>query len=151
MCACVCSVMSDSATPWTVACQAPLSMEFSSQESWSQLPFPTPHKILTYIIHSKPLSLNTSVRSSQEQPIQLSKLGHCAVIQYRYPIHSSYFDVNSVQNVLYIFPYAYTQIILKKIPMFYHFLLLHLMTARVLFFTLMPRLCSWSSHWEIQA
>ena len=32
-------VMSDSATPWTVACQAPLSMEFSKQEYWSGLPF----------------------------------------------------------------------------------------------------------------
>ena len=29
------------ATPWTVACQAPLSMEFSRQEYWSGLPFPS--------------------------------------------------------------------------------------------------------------
>ena len=29
-------------TPWTVACQAPLSMEFSRQEHWSGLPFPSP-------------------------------------------------------------------------------------------------------------
>ena len=29
--------------PWTaVACQAPLSMEFSRQEYWSGLPFPSP-------------------------------------------------------------------------------------------------------------
>ena len=28
------------ATPWTVAYQAPLSMEFSKQEYWSGLPFP---------------------------------------------------------------------------------------------------------------
>ena len=28
--------------PWTVACQAPLSMKFSSQEYWSGLPFPSP-------------------------------------------------------------------------------------------------------------
>ena len=27
-------------TPWTVACQAPLSMEFSRQECWNGLPFP---------------------------------------------------------------------------------------------------------------
>ena len=27
-------------TPWTVACQAPLSMRFSRQEYWSGLPFP---------------------------------------------------------------------------------------------------------------
>ena len=30
------------ATPWTVACQASLSMEFSRQEYWSGLPFPSP-------------------------------------------------------------------------------------------------------------
>ena len=29
-------------TPWTVACQAPLSMGFSRQEYWSVLPFPSP-------------------------------------------------------------------------------------------------------------
>ena len=28
--------------PWTVARQAPLSMEFSRQEYWSGLPFPSP-------------------------------------------------------------------------------------------------------------
>ena len=28
------------ATPWTVACQAPLSMGFSRQEYWSELAFP---------------------------------------------------------------------------------------------------------------
>ena len=30
------------ATPWTVACQAPLSTGFSWQEYWSRLPFPPP-------------------------------------------------------------------------------------------------------------
>ena len=30
------------ATPWTLACQAPLSMEFSRQEYWNGLPFPSP-------------------------------------------------------------------------------------------------------------
>ena len=30
------------ATSWTVAHQAPPSMEFSRQESWSGLPFPSP-------------------------------------------------------------------------------------------------------------
>ena len=29
-------------TPWTLACQAPLSMDFSRQEYWCGLPFPTP-------------------------------------------------------------------------------------------------------------
>ena len=45
-CVCVC-VQSLSgvrlfATPWTVACQAPLPMEYSRQGYWSRLPIPTP-------------------------------------------------------------------------------------------------------------
>ena len=40
--------LSDSfATPWTVACQAPLSMGFSRQEYWNGLPFPSPGIFLT--------------------------------------------------------------------------------------------------------
>ena len=34
------------ATPWTVAHQAPLSMQFSRQEYWSGLPFPPPGDLL---------------------------------------------------------------------------------------------------------
>ena len=34
------------ATPWTVACQAPLSMGFSRQEYWSGLPFPSSGALL---------------------------------------------------------------------------------------------------------
>ena len=30
------------ATPWTVACQSPLSLGFSWQEYWSGLPCPSP-------------------------------------------------------------------------------------------------------------
>ena len=33
--------VSNSATPWTVACQAPLSTGFSRQETWSGLPCPS--------------------------------------------------------------------------------------------------------------
>ena len=38
----MCSVMSDSATLWTVSLQAPLSVESSRQEYWNGLPFPPP-------------------------------------------------------------------------------------------------------------
>jgi len=38
--------VSDSATPWIVACWAPLSMEFSRQEYWSGLPFASPWDLL---------------------------------------------------------------------------------------------------------
>ena len=36
------SVVSDSVTPWTVACQTPPSMGFSRQEHWSGLSLPPP-------------------------------------------------------------------------------------------------------------
>ena len=39
---CAYAVASDSATPWTVARQASLSLGFSKQEYQSGLPFPTP-------------------------------------------------------------------------------------------------------------
>ena len=44
MCVCVCvlSCVRLFVTPWTVACQTPLSVEFSRQEYWSELPFPSP-------------------------------------------------------------------------------------------------------------
>ena len=32
-------------TPWTAACQAPLSIGFSRQEQWSGLPFPSPEDL----------------------------------------------------------------------------------------------------------
>ena len=38
-------VVSDSVTALTVAHQAPLSMEFSRQEYWSGLPFPSPEDL----------------------------------------------------------------------------------------------------------
>ena len=40
-------VVSDSfMIPWAVAHQAPLSMEFSRQENWSELPLPSPGDLL---------------------------------------------------------------------------------------------------------
>ena len=33
-------------TPWTLACQAPLSMGVHRQEYWSGLPFPSPGDLL---------------------------------------------------------------------------------------------------------
>ena len=42
LCVCMCAQSCLTVTPWTVACQAPLSMEFFRHEYWSRLPFPTP-------------------------------------------------------------------------------------------------------------
>ena len=38
-----------SATPWTAAFQALLSMGFSRQEYWSGVPLPSPHNLHTYL------------------------------------------------------------------------------------------------------
>ena len=45
------------ATPWTVAHQAPLSMEFSRQECWSGLLYPPPGDLPAPGIEPESLSL----------------------------------------------------------------------------------------------
>ena len=48
MCVCVSpSVVSEFLTPWTVAHQAPLSMEFSRREYWISIPFSKIYRILS--------------------------------------------------------------------------------------------------------
>ena len=42
---------------WTVACQAPLSVEFSRQEYWSGLPVPLPGHLPDPGIENAPLTL----------------------------------------------------------------------------------------------
>ena len=58
---CVCSVMSNSATPWTIAHQAPLSMGFSRQEYWGGLSFSAPGYLpdpgIDYPAHESPALL----------------------------------------------------------------------------------------------
>ena len=61
MCLCACSVVSDSVTPWTVEHQGPLSMEFSRQEYWSGLSFPTPGDLLLFFFFNFILFLNFTV------------------------------------------------------------------------------------------
>ena len=43
---CVLSLVLLFATPWTIVCQASLSIEFSRKEYWSGLPFPLPGDLL---------------------------------------------------------------------------------------------------------
>ena len=53
VCVCVCQSLSRVslfATQWTVACQAPLSMEFSRQGHWSGLPLPSPGDLPSPVI-----------------------------------------------------------------------------------------------------
>ena len=59
MCAQSCPTL---ATPWTVACQAPLSMGFCRQEYWSGLPFPPPGNLQ---VSHKCVSLDSHTESSR--------------------------------------------------------------------------------------
>ena len=64
------------ATPWIVACQAPLSMEFSRQECWSGLPFHSPGILLTQ-------GLNSSLLHCRQILYHMSAcvLSHCSCVQ----------------------------------------------------------------------
>ena len=59
-------IQSNSATPWTVAHQATLSMEFSRQEYWSGLPCPPPGDLPNPGI--EPRSLKLQVDSLLSEP-----------------------------------------------------------------------------------
>ena len=59
------SVMSDSATLWTIAHQALLSMGFSMPEYWSGLPFPSPGHLPDPGIEPRSLALQADTLTSE--------------------------------------------------------------------------------------
>ena len=54
------------ATPWTIVCQTPLSMEFSRQEYCSRLPFPHPGDLLNPEIEPASPALQTDSLSVEQ-------------------------------------------------------------------------------------
>ena len=85
-------------TPWIVAHQAPLSMEFSRQEYWSGLPFPSPYlHIYIHILASqvalvvKNLPVNagnirdTGSISGSERSLEEGMTTHSSVLAWRIP------------------------------------------------------------------
>ena len=74
-----CSVLSNAATPLTVACQVPLSLKFCGQGYWSELPFPPPgdlpnpgiepafpeSPVLQWILYLEPLGKTTTFYYNQ--------------------------------------------------------------------------------------
>ena len=98
MCVCVCvqslSRVQLSATPWTVARQAPLSMGSSSQEYWSGLPFPAPEDLPAPGIEprSPPLQADSlpceppGKSAPKEEPTQTSLSGE--LIDKVWPTHT---------------------------------------------------------------
>ena len=70
-------VMSDSVTPWTVADQAALSMEFPRQDHWSGLPFPTPGDPLNPGIESGSSALQGDSLMSEPPGKVIQKMLDC--------------------------------------------------------------------------
>ena len=58
------------ATPWTIAYQAPPSMGFSRQESWSGLPFPSPGDLPDPGIETRSSTLQADALTS-EPPVMV--------------------------------------------------------------------------------
>ena len=73
------SVVSNSGTPWTVALQAPLSMEFSREEDWSGLPCPTPGDLPDSGIEPRSPALQRSV-SLELNPVYRIQVHHVLYI-----------------------------------------------------------------------
>ena len=81
------------ATPWTVDCQAPLSVVFLRQEYWSKLPFPSPRDLPNPGIEPTSCTL-------QEDSLPLSHQGSPLVIMV-----NSHFEMLSLDFSLQIITY----------------------------------------------
>ena len=98
VCMCVLSHVRLFETPWTVAHQVPLSMEFPRQEYWSRLPFPAPGNLPDPGI--KPTSPAFSVLTSRFSttappgtlPLNISQGFQFSIINMRfYPVNPPLF------------------------------------------------------------
>ena len=87
--ACVLSPFShvDSATLWTVALQAPLSMVILGQEYWSGLPCHTPRDLHDPGI--KPMSLRSPALSGRFFTTSTARDASCIVYLCLFPSHTS--------------------------------------------------------------
>ena len=62
-------------TPGTVVCQAPLSIDFSRQEYWNGLPFPSPEDLPGLRIEPKSPALQVDLLTEmQGSPLEDSRL-----------------------------------------------------------------------------
>ena len=74
MCAQLCPIYCN---PWTVACQAHLSMEFSRQEYWSELPLPTPGDLPNPGIKPRSPALQADLLLSEPQHVFILLFPNC--------------------------------------------------------------------------
>ena len=108
-----CSVLSHVqlfATPWTTACQAPLSMGFFRQKYWIGLPFPSPGDLPNPGIEPRSPAL-------QADSLPLSHQGSCAAslppkISKRLEIQKLHLPLSidiHIPGVIQVLPTRYTQ------------------------------------------
>ena len=78
------------ATPWTVAHWAPLSMEFSREEYWSGLPFPSPGDLPNPEIEPRSSTLQAASLPSEPRGKPYKALIHKWVILFNFPKDTSW-------------------------------------------------------------
>ena len=101
------------ATLWTVACQAPLSMEFSRQKYWSGLPFPSPRDLPDPEIEPRSPALQADSLPSQP-PGKLKKTGKTQISD------SSSDPSKCLRHLAFLFPLIYTDTTWKGVLPAFH-------------------------------
>ena len=97
-----CTVVSDSAIPWTAACPTPLSMEFSRQECWSGLPFHSPGDLPDLGIERRSPTLQADSLPAEPQGKPMFIYIYLCMHTYIMYIHISDFsNYRSLQDIEY--------------------------------------------------
>ena len=92
------SVVSDSfVTPWTAACQGPLSMGFSSPEYWSGLPFPSPGDLPRPGIEPTSPALVGGFFTTEPPGKPLQCVGSQVIMLYTLNIYNLFDDYSSIK------------------------------------------------------
>ena len=94
------------AAPWTVTCQAPLSMEFSRQEYWSGKLFPSPGDLPNPGIEptSPALKAHSLPAESQGKPKNIG-VGGLSLLQQIFPTQESNQGLLRCRRILYHLSY----------------------------------------------
>ena len=89
-------------TPWTVARQAPLSMEFSKQAYWTRLPFPSPGDLPDAGIEpgSSALQADSLLFESPGKPPLPQGIGLMFATQWSHSMNELYFMAKDLISFL---------------------------------------------------
>ena len=94
------------ATPWTIAHQAPLSMEFSRQENWSGLPWRPPRDLPNPNIEPRPSSLQAnSLLSDPSGKPKNTGVGSLSLLHGNFPTQDLNWSLLHCRQFLYQLSY----------------------------------------------